>query len=170
MVVIGIGLLTLFGLGQLALHNAKAMEDDTRSAMLAEDIFASLRTVSENLCDSNNPAAWSGFWSDFADGQTPLPINLSVASSFSNQFDNTVWGDGRTCTNDLWSIPANRGVTNAIPEWNARYWMDIALTNLPAASDTNLVRVTLHIVPGFTGEPGEARSFYTHFTEHGTLP
>jgi hypothetical protein len=41
---------------------------------------------------------------------------------------------------------------------------------VPPTTGTNLVRITLHIVPGFTGAPGESRDFYTHFAEHGTLP
>ena len=69
-VVIGMGLLAVFGLGQLALRNAKATEDDTRAAMLAEDVFASLRTVSENLCASKDPPAWTKFWTDFQNGTT----------------------------------------------------------------------------------------------------
>ena len=163
-VVISMGLLALFGLGQIALRNAKNAEDDTRSAMLAEDVFASLRTVSEGLCTTGGPSAWTSFWSDFAAGSKSLPILLPTATSFSNRFDNTVWGDGRSCTNELYSRPDVHGSGLAVPEWSARYSLDLAL------DATNLVRVTLHIVPGFSGSPGESRSFYTHFTEHGTLP
>ena len=171
-VVIGMGLLAVFGLGQLALRNAKAMEDDTRSAMLAEDMFASLRTVSENLCASNSPSAWTQFWSDFAAGRTPLPLCLSTASSLRNQSDNNIWGNGNVCTNYLWSRPEIHGsVLSSMPEWSARFWMNVALTNqLDATGGTNLVRVTLHIAPGFSGALGESRDFYTHFAEHGTLP
>ncbi len=171
-VVISMGLLALFGLGHFALRNARAAEDNTRAAMLADDVFASLRAVSEDLCASNNPAAWSAFWRDFADGKTNLPLQLSTAASFSNQFDNTVRGNGRICTNYLFSRPEIHGAgLPPLPEWSARYWMDIALTNqMGDAGETNLVRVTLHVVPGLSGEAGESRAFYTHFAEHGTLP
>jgi Tfp pilus assembly protein PilV len=171
-VVISMGLLALFGLGHFALRNAKAAEDNTRAALLADDVFASLRAVSENLCASNNPAAWTAFWTDFAAGSTNLPLQLSTAASFSNRSDNAVWGNGRVCTNNLFSRPEiHRAGLTPLPEWSARYWMDIALTNqMAGAGETNLVRVTLHVVPGLSGDPGESRAFYTHFAEHGTLP
>ncbi len=172
-VVVSIGLLTLFGLGQLGLRNAKTMEDDTRTAMLAEDIFASLRTVSETLCASPDATAWATFWQSFADGSTnlPLPLLLSTATSFSNQCDNLVYAGGRICTNYLWSRADIHASGIQVPEWAARYWMDIALTNQPGTSgEFDLARVTLHIAPGITGPIAEERSFYTHFANHGTLP
>jgi prepilin-type N-terminal cleavage/methylation domain-containing protein len=171
-VVISLGLLALFGLGHLAQRNAQGMEDDTRTAMFAEDIFASMRSVSEQLCASNNPAAWEQFWGEFAAGFTPLPILPAAAAAFSNRFDGTLWGDGRVCTNRFFSRPEVHGVNLSMPEWSARCWMEVALTNTAGSTaiSTNLVRVTLHVVPGHSGAVEASRSYYTHFTEHGTLP
>ena len=170
-VVISLGLLTLFGLGHLALRNAKAMEDDTRAAMLAEDIFASLRTVSENLCASNNPAAWNAFWCGFAAGTTNLPLSLATTTSFSNQYDSAVRGDGHTNELRLFSWPQihNTPAPVQIPEWSARYWMQIESV-APVQGETNVFKVSLNIAPLDDGETGAARSFLTLFAEHGTLP
>ena len=62
-------------------------------------------------------------------------------------------GDGSVCANHLFSRPEIHGAgTPPLPEWSVRYWMDVTLTNaLGTASGTNLVRVTLHLAPGFTG-------------------
>ena len=173
-VVVGLGLLALVGLGRLALSSAREAEEDTRAALFADDIFATLRTASESLCATGAPSAWAAFWADFAAGRQPLPVLPSAASCFSNAFDSTVWGDGRICTNYLFARQENRGLTGAaeIPEWSTRCWLDVALTNAFAAPPgaTNVARVTLHLVPGARGEMSESRTFYTHFAEHGSLP
>ena len=163
-VVIGMGLLAVFGLGQLALRNAKATEDDTRAAMLAEDVFASLRTVSENLCASNNPAAWTAFWNGFQTG-TPLTNALSTTTSFSNQYPSTIMGNGSMNYLSLFSWPQihNASPPIQIPEWSARYWLAVVPSN-------NTYQVTLNIAPGASGSIGESRQFFTLFAEHGTLP
>lgn len=164
--VISLGLLALFGLGRLALRNAQTLEDETRSAMLAEDIFASIRTVSETLCASNNPGVWAEFWCAFRDGQTPLPLQLSTATSFQNRNNSDVWGNGSICTNDLWSRPGIHGTTNSMPEWRARYRLVID----DPTGGTNLFKVQLYITPGLAGPFDESRPILGLFAEHGTLP
>ncbi len=167
-VVLSLGVLALFGLGQLALNNAKALEDDTRSAMLAEDVFASLRSVSEALCASNNPEFWAAYWTDFAAGTTYLPLKLAHTTCFSNQ-DNTI-SAGEEHTLQLVSRPETRGCNLAMPEWSARWSLRLSNISQTSPPVTNLFDVQLHIKPGLSGEPGTARTYYTHLSEHGTLP
>jgi prepilin-type N-terminal cleavage/methylation domain-containing protein len=172
-VVITMGLLGLFGLGQLAMHNAKALEDDTRSALLAEDVFATLRSYSETLCASNNPALWAAFWTAFADPdpdrRTDLPLTLAHATCFANQDDNTISTDGEH-TLHLLSRPETRGYDLKIPEWSARWSLHLQFPDITSPLGTNLVYITLRVKPGLQGEPGTARTYYTHLSEHGTLP
>jgi type II secretory pathway pseudopilin PulG len=164
-VLIGLGLLAIVGLGQLAMSNAQALEDDTRSAMLASDIFGSLRTVSENICATDAPPAWVAFWSDFASGKTNLPLQLPGSTCFTNHADDRVWGDGRSCTSDLYSrTDVHRSGLPATPQWSARYTLNLELYG------SNSVRVTLHITPGLSGTARTIHPYYTHLTEHGTLP
>lgn len=173
--IISLGLLALAGLGRLALQNAKDAEDDTRAAWLADDVFNTLRASNDALCASNNPVAWAAFWTAFAAGTTNLP--LSTMLGFTNQFDNgtfTVRGNGLESTNVFCSCG-----TPAITEWRARTSLDIQLVNAFAAMGlidaavappVNEMRVTLHVRPGTYAADVPARTFYTHFTEHGALP
>lgn len=167
--LIGLGVLAIFGLGRLGLQNARESENDTRAALLAEDVFATLRVTSEALCRNQDPAAWSRFWSDFASGATNFDAGtLACSTLYSNSCDDRVFGDGRLCTNYLHA--------GTIPEWAARFSLAIEQTNTwadvssPSNAPNNAVRVTLSILPGLSGADSDPRTFYTHFVEHGSLP
>ncbi len=164
-VVLSLGILALLGLGHLAMNNARSLEDDTRAAMLAEDIFATLRAHSETLCASNNPARWAAFWSAFAASETNLPITLAHATCFSNAVDeaDALLTAGEEHTLQLWSRPEIRGGNLAIPEWSARWSLNMEIL------EPDLVKVALQIKPGLQGD-ANARTFLTLLSEHGTLP
>jgi len=168
--VISLGLLALVGLGRLAAQNAKEAEDDTRAAWLADDIFATLRATNDVLNAANNPAAWAAFWGAFAANSSGGSVVMSPAPGFTNAYSNVIQGNAQECTYALVSCGSP-----AIKEWSARYSITIsnACQNLTEAISSTIndeAQVTLHIRPG-TSDPGAAsRTFYTHFTEHGTLP
>jgi hypothetical protein len=157
----------------MAMEDAARTENDTRAALFADNLFASLRSVSEDLCATGGPAPWVVFWSGFASGSTPLPVLLPENMAFTNRFDPQVWGNGRWHTNFFYARPDIHGPsTNAIPEWGVRFAIEVELTNdfVAAAGTTNQARVTLHIAPGAYGPISESRTFFTLFVEHGTLP
>lgn len=172
-VVIGLGLLALFGLGRLAIQNAREAESDTRAAMLADDVFASLHAYSEQLCASNDPSAWAAFWTNFANGVIPLPIAQSSSTSL-------IWANGSNCMYYLYGRPDLRhAAVNPVPEWGARFTVSVDPTNSFATMGVvgsaagplpNEVKITLHITPDVFSQNGESLTFYTHFAEHGTLP
>jgi Tfp pilus assembly protein PilV len=171
-VVLALGILALLGLGHLAMNNAKSLEDDTRAAMLAEDLFATLRAHSETLCVSNNPALWGSFWAAFAAGETNLPLTLAHATCFSNavaEADNQRITAGEEHALHLWSRPDVHGSALSMPEWSARWSLNLQIPEEAIAAGTNLVYVTLHIKSGLHGD-GAGRIFYTHLAEHGTMP
>ena len=174
--VLSLGLLTLFGLGRLAMENAARAENETRTALFADNIFSSLRSVSEDLCATGGPSAWAVFWTGFSNGTIPLPIPLPEATAFSNpkNFSDQVWGNGSWCTNFFYARPDIHGPsTNApISEWGVRFALEVELTNdfVAVPGTTNQARVTLHVAPGAYGTISESRTFFTLFTEHGTLP
>ena len=173
--VLSLGLLTLFGLGRLAMENAARAENDTRTALFADNIFSSLRSVSEDLCATGGPSAWAVFWTGFSNGTIPLPIPLPEATAFSNpkNFSDQVLGNGTWHTNFFYARPDIHGPsTNAIPEWGVRFAIEVELTNdfVAVSGITNQAHVTLHVAPGAYGTISESRTFFTLFTEHGTLP
>lgn len=170
---LSLGLLAWFGLGRMAMENAASAENDTRAALFADNLFASLRSVSEDLCATGGPAPWASFWSGFASGSTPLPIPLPENLAFTNRFDPQVWGHGRWHTNFFYARPDLHGPsTNTIPEWGVRFAIEVELTNdfAGVSANTNQARVTLHVAPGAYGPISESRTFFTLFVEHGTLP
>ncbi len=175
--VIGLGILALFSLARVAVQSSSEAEDEVRTALFAENVFASLRAASAELQRSGDTNAWPRFWSEFSAGETNL---LDAAWNMWQQPDDEedlkhrfgIWGDGNQHTNHYLSdAPGRDGSVSGIPEYRVMYRLDVKLTNavpslgeIPSRAELNLIVWNMR-TPG-----GRAYTFYTHLVNHGKLP
>jgi Tfp pilus assembly protein PilV len=178
--IIGVAFLALIGLGRLAVQGSVDAENDTRSALLADDVFATLRGVSDTLCATGGPSAWASFWLAFTatngvsvpfQTATNIPAGYVDVASATGTDNPSLYGDG-TVTRLAF-----------VDEFRTRQWtaqMQITATAKNAlymgadyeyvtgpATNVNLVAVTLHIWPNAFDRRERSRSFLTHIPYQG---
>lgn len=174
--VIGLGLLAVLGLGRLGLQAAADTENDARCALLADDILATLRTASDDVCRTGGPSAFVTFWKDFRDGNLRVSFPAAGAPAITNILENTIAGgvDGsRVQFATLTSASPADGIdTMTIDEWSARYYLNVELESSLSArtNETNLARLSLNIRPDAFIVRGTARTFYTHILARTLWP
>jgi Tfp pilus assembly protein PilV len=181
--IIGVAFLALVGLGRLAVQGAVDAENDTRSALLADDVFATLRGVSDTLCATGGPSAWASFWIAFTatngvfipfQTATNIPAGyVDVAGADPVTLDDTprLYGDGtvtRLAFADAfrtrqWTaqIQISASATNALYMGEAYAYVTGPATNV------SLVAVTLHIWPHAFDRRERSRSFLTFIPYQG---
>jgi type II secretory pathway pseudopilin PulG len=173
--IIGVAFLALIGLGRLAVQGAVDAENDTRSALLADDVFATLRGASDTLCATGGPSAWASFWMAFTNG---VPVPFQTATNIPAGYEDATTGDAPLLYGD-------GTVTRLafVDEFETRQWtaqIQITATAYNAlyvdaesecftgpATNVNLVTVTLHIWPNAFDRRERSRSFLTFIPYQG---
>jgi type II secretory pathway pseudopilin PulG len=176
--IIGVAFLVLIGLGRLAVQGSVDAENDTRSALLADDVFATLRGTSDTLCATGGPSAWASFWSTFTNGAfVPFPTSTNIPARYvdvTTYGTPLLYGDG-TVTRLAF---VDFSQTSTTRQWTAQ--IQITATTLNAlhmgaaydyvtgpAENVNLVTVTLHIWPNAFDRRERSRSFLTFIPYQG---
>jgi len=189
--VVGVAFLALIGLGRMALRNAGEAENDTRAAMLAEDVFGTLRGLSDTLCATGGPSAWSAFWSEFADEGGPGVVfqtagdeaRLSYIEVDGSGTAPLIYGDGRRSSIEAVNFSDSMKL---VPQWTAQFELGATPTNpfygaLTRDNETNdeyefitgpesnitFVTLSLHIWPNAFDKRERSRSFFTHIPFKG---
>jgi Tfp pilus assembly protein PilV len=170
--VIGLGLLAVLGLGRLGMQAATETESDARCALLADDILATLRTASDDVCRTGGPSAFVVFWEAMGtDPNARVNFPAAGAPAMTNLLDGAILGGGATSRVQLAArtTPLPDG-TDLIDEWSAQFWLNVELesTLSARAGEANQVRLSLNIRPNAFVSRGTARTFYTHILA-GTL-
>ena len=165
--IIGVAFLALIGLGRLAVQGAVDAENDTRSALLADDVFATLRGFSDTLCATGGPSAWASFWMAFTND---VPVPFQSATNIPAGYEDATTGEAPLLYGD-------GTVTRLafVDEFGTRQWtaqIQITATAYNAfddgpATNVNLIAVTLHIWPNAFDRRERSRSFLTHIPYQG---
>ncbi len=182
--VIGVAFLALLGLGRLAVQGAVDAENDTRGALLADDVFATLRGVSDTLCATGGPSAWASFWIAFT-ATNGVSVPFQTATNVPAGYVDAAGGDPFLTADDTPRLYGDGTVTRLafVDEFRTRQWtaqMQITATATNAlyvdaddeyvtgpATNVNLVAVTLHIWPNAFDRRERSRSFLTHIPYQG---
>jgi hypothetical protein len=179
--VIGIGILALLGVAHVAERAAADAEAETRAALFADDVFTTLRLFSDRYAQSTNQKDWVEFWVDVADGEQ-LPLATEWLSMWEYSLDpihpRTIVGDGEEHT--AYWIPIADGELEpaTIPDYAMRYRLTIArpgptsseATTLTAPPLPAMLLVTLHVWHGVSKVAAEPFTFFTAFSNSGSLP
>jgi Tfp pilus assembly protein PilV len=175
--IIGVAFLALIGLGRLAVQGAVDAENDTRSALLADDVFATLRGFSDTLCATGGPSAWASFWMAFTNGVSVVPFQTATNippgyEDFASDDDNpSLYGDGTVTRLAFVDEFGTRQWTAQIQitatTYNALYVDAESECVTGPATNVNLVAVTLHIWPNAFDRRERSRSFLTHIPYQG---
>jgi hypothetical protein len=181
--IIGVAFLALIGLGRLAVQGSVDAENDTRSALLADDVFATLRGVSDTLCATGGPSAWASFWLAFT-ATNGVSVPFQTATNIPAGYVDAASADPLTI-NDAPRLYGDGTVTRLafVDEFRTRQWtaqMQITATATNAlymgadyeyltgpGSNANLVTVTLHIWPNAFDRRERSRSFLTFIPYQG---
>ena len=175
--IIGVAFLALIGLGRLAVQGAVDAENDTRSALLADDVFATLRGASDTLCATGGPSAWASFWMAFTE-TNGVSVPFQTATNIPARYEDATTGDAPALYGD--GTVTRLALVDAvgIRQWTAQ--IQITATTLNAlhmgaaydyvtgpAENVNLVTVTLHIWPNAFDRRERSRSFLTFIPYQG---
>ncbi|MBM4162873.1 MAG: hypothetical protein FJ222_00270 [Lentisphaerae bacterium] len=181
--IIGVAFLALIGLGRLAVQGAVDAENDTRCALLADDVFTTLRGVSDTLCASGGPSDWAAFWLAFTttDG---VSIPFQTATNIPAGYVDAVSVDPLTI-NDTPRLYGDGTVTrlafvdtHRTRQWTAQLQITATATNAlyigadyeyvtGPATNVNLVAVTLHIWPNAFDRRDRSHSVLTFIPYQG---
>ena len=182
--VIGIGILALLGLAHVAERAAYDTEAETRAALFADDVFTTLRLFSDQASAAPNQMGWVSFWVDVSEGRLGLPLvagGLNVWLRDENGQAVALVGDGDE--HSLFWRPAPQANNTAadfqetIADIALRYRLTVALpdgTQQFDSSQTNsppaMLLATLHVWHGASKMAAEPYTFFTAFSNSGSLP
>lgn len=183
--VVGVAFLALVGLGRLAVQNAVDAENDTRSALLAEDIFATLRSTNNTISATGGPTAYTTFWINFTNGteivlfqtageDTETSAHYIDAEPYVTETTPWIYGNG-TITRLKFVNPI---AGSDVPQWTAQFSLSAQATNVlyngaadeyitGPATNLTLASVTLRIWPSAYDRRERSRSFFTHIPYQG---
>ncbi len=195
--LVGIGLVSLITLGRHAMQAALEVEDERRSAALAEDVFATLRSASSHVYQTQGYEGCTNFWQAVTNSNREGNI-VALLGEDSSLLHPATWASterpyiyNAALKDDEFSFPFFQTTTNGLDYifrpasdnfgtiWEAHYNIDIELKNFlnDASLPPNVVGVTLHIRPRTTylstnvetDTQDGARSDTWSFTEYQTF-
>ena len=178
--VIGIGILALLGLAHVAERAAADAEAETRAALFADEVFITLRLYSDRYAQSTNQTEWVGFWTRVAAGEA-LPLateGLSVWEPTTAERPRLITGDGDEHA-AFWVPAAVGGATpDTVQDFSMSYRLSIARPGQASGGTAALATppppamllVTLHVWSGFGKLAEEPFTFFTSFSNAGSLP
>lgn len=182
--IIGVGILVLLGIGQAGSQAAADIEDETRAALFADDVFATLRVFSDHYSRGTNSSDWATFWAAFGSGDAELP--LASAGTWAAMPETgrppTIMASAdrsRVFTN-VFIRPQPAVAGAAFPEYGVQYRLaldrpstdhhSVPLLPLDTNDPPRSVFATLHVWSGLQRTRTEPFAFYTHFPAAGGLP
>jgi type II secretory pathway pseudopilin PulG len=184
--VIGIGILALLGTAHIAERAAADAEAETRATLFADDVFTTLRLYSDQAAQSSSQMDWVSFWVDVSEGNLGPPLTAGSLGLDVWQLDDdgttlALVGDGSE--NLLaWRPTSPSDSTSAVSDDTVadialRYRLTIALpggTQQFDSSQTNtppaMLLATLHVWSGVSKVSAEPFTFFTAFSNSGSLP
>jgi Tfp pilus assembly protein PilV len=178
--VIGIGILALLGLAHVAERAAYDAEAETRATLFADEVFTTLRLYSDRYAQSTNQQGWIDFWVGVADGQALL-LAAEWLSLWENSDDpihpRTIVGDSQEHT-AYWIPIADDEESASMPDYALRYRLTIARPEETSSAATSLTTpplpamllATLHVWYGASKVAAEPYTFFTAFSNSGSLP
>ena len=177
--VIGIGILALLGLAHVAERAAYDAEAETRAALFADDVFTTLRLFSDRHARSPDQGEWLSFWVDVSEGDLGLPLTaggLDVWQLDQNQNPMVLIGDGGEHS-IFWRPAGPSSDSDSVADIALRYRLTVALpdgTQQFDSSQTNsppaMLLATLHVWHGASKMAAEPYTFFTAFSNSGSLP
>ena len=182
--VIGIGILALLGITHVAERAATDAEGETRAALFADDVFTTLRLYSDHYAQSANQTNWINFWMNVTDEYNPLPLTVASAwlpiwdNSQNEDFPRVIFGDGQEHTTYWIPLAEDESEPVAIPDLAMRYRLTIVHPNNTAQNLvsinkeplTTMLLATLHVWYGASRVGAEPSTFFTAFSNSGSLP
>ena len=180
--VIGIGILALLGLAHVAERAASDAEAETRAALFADDVFTTLRLFSDRHARSPDQGEWLSFWVDVSEGDLGLPLTaggLDVWQLDQNQNPMVLIGDGGEHS-IFWRPAGPSSDSDSVADIAIRYKLSITVQTQDGAvvpfdaSQTNyrpaMLLATLHVWHGASKMAAEPYTFFTAFSNSGSLP
>ncbi len=179
--VIGIGILALLGLAHVAERAASDAEAETRATLFADEVFTTLRLYSDRYAQSTNQMEWLEFWVKVVEGKEALPLAAEWLSLWESSLDpihpRTIAGDSQEHT-AYWIPIADDAEPATMPDYALRYRLTLArpgetssganaLTTPPIPA---MLLVTLHVWYGASKVTAEPFTFFTAFSNSGSLP
>jgi len=178
--VIGIGILALLGLAHVAERAASDTESETRAALFADEVFTTLRIFSDRYAQSTNQMEWVGFWTRVAAGGA-LPLateGLPVWKPMTAERPRLIAGDGDEHA-AFWVPAAAGGATpDTVQDFSMNYRLTIARPGQTSGGTAALATppppamllVTLHVWSGVGKLAEDPFTFFTSFSNAGSLP
>jgi hypothetical protein len=179
--VIGIGILALLGLAHVAERAASDAEGETRAALFADEVFTTLRLYSDRYAQSTNQTEWIDFWVDVSQGIS-LPLAAEWLSLWENSVDpihpRIIVGDSQEHTAYWIPIVDDEPEPATMPDYAMRYRLTIARPGQATGGTGSLATppypamllVTLHVWHGASKIASEPFTFFTAFSNSGSLP
>jgi hypothetical protein len=172
--VIGLGMLAVLGLGRLGLQAATDTENDARCALLANDILATLRTASDDVCRTGGPSAFVAFWQTMQNDSTAgVSFPAAGAPAMTNLLESVIRGGGAASHIQIAAQTPEPPVgVGPVDEWSARFYVNVELESTLSAriNEENMVRLSLNIRPDAFGTRGPVRTFYAHILARTLWP
>lgn len=174
---ITLGLLGIFGLARHGLKTSGDANEETRCALLADTVFASLHAKNDELAAKKSSLYdWWIYWLRFSANESQVAIYLPKMVEFSDAFD--VEGIrievGTHTISDFLPAPAARKEI----KWNPTYILTLGLSGIDESNLAQLqelyergqIDVTLTLHPGKLQSGAEPRTYYTVLHYTGGLP
>ena len=177
---IGIGILALLGLTHVAERAAYDAEAETRARLFADVVFTTLRLYSDRYAQSANQMEWLEFWVEVADGKA-LPLAAEWLSLWESSVDpihpRTIAGDSQEHT-AYWIPIADDAEPATMPDYALRYRLTLARPGETSSEAVDLTTqplpamllATLHVWYGASKVTAEPYTFFTAFSNSGSLP
>ena len=177
LLAISLGLLGIFG---LARHGLKASGDatvETRCAILADTVFATLHAKNDELSAKKTSLYdWWFYWFRFMSGDAQTAIYLPKMVEFTETFEK----EGIRIAMGRHTISEYLSASTSDTEikWNPVYTLRLDcdgldesnLSQLQEIYDRGQINVTLTIHPGALLSGAEERTYYTALNYTGGLP
>ena len=180
--VIGIGILALLGLAHVAERAASDTEAETRATLFADEVFTTLRLYSDHYAQSTNQMEWLEFWVKVVEGGV-LPLAAEWLPLWAPANDQThprmLEGDGEEHTAYWLPISEGEEPPATVSDFAMRYKLSITVQTQDGAvpfdaSQTNyrpaMLLATLHVWYGASKVAAEPYTFFTAFSNSGSLP
>ena len=157
--VLAIGVLSVFLLFSRGLDQSTQAIADTQTALFADSVLGGLRATARRTAESATPMAWEHFWEDFSQGHT----GLLVAADYIWKYPIEIRGDG-LYTNIYTNLSFHATSVTNIIDHALRYRINIQYIH-PFTDYTNKVAITLSVWPGQYGPTNSAQAeiFYSEY-------
>ncbi len=177
--VIGVAVLALVAVLHVGQRAATDSGGDTRAAIFADDVFATLRLMNDRVAADDDPEAWADFWEGLHDGAvvTQLTGFASEVWEADSAGDLPRLDTSRGVHTNFW-CPSRlvRGAGDAVELVRADFALRYAVSIEPLSPVTVGDRqealyysVTLHVWNGTSLATDSSTDFFSIFTNPGRM-